>query len=223
MKINLKITLFLLVGSAITLIGCSKDGETGPQGEQGIQGIEGEQGTKGDPGNANVEQYNFVVATADWSPNLHFGAQNIYRYYQVSTDSIGGRAISQLYDEGYAILAYAQPNYASESDRETVKNLTKLLPYTTMVSTLTDKFGLLIDLNISSNRLLLAKTINGYEPDQIPEEDIPTTINFRIVLIESSNAIPSTTAKSDLLADLKSAGIDVGDYTAVMKHYGIAY
>lgn len=227
MKIRLKISLCLLASSALTIIGCSKDGDVGaigpqgPQGEQGIQGIEGEQGIKGDPGNANVKHYDIIVSNTDWSANLHFGASNEYRYYTVPADSTGGIELYNFYNEGNIVLAYAKPNYASDSGRGTAINITKLLPYIGMVSTSTEKFGLLIEQQANTNRLLLAKTINGYEPDRIPDEDVPTTIDFRIVLIESSNAVSEIAGKASLLNNLKSSGVDVSNYNAVMNHFGL--
>ncbi|WP_339712300.1 hypothetical protein [uncultured Kriegella sp.] len=228
MKNILEIIICLLVCSALALTGCSKDGDVGPigpqgpQGEQGIQGIEGEQGIKGDTGNANIKHYDLVIANTDWTSNFHFGGNNEYRYYSIPSDSIGGVNLFDFYDEGNAILAYAMPIYATESGRATASNMTKLLPYTAMVSTSSDKFGLLINLQVNSNRLLLAKTINGYEPDRIPDEDVPTTIEFRIVLIESSNALSETSGKTtNVLDNLKSSGVNVSNYAAVMNYFGL--
>ncbi|MBD0778300.1 collagen-like protein [Maribacter sp. ANRC-HE7] len=229
MKIILRIILCFFAGSALMLTGCSKDGEVGPigpqgpQGEQGIQGIEGEQGIKGDTGNANVTHYDFIVANTDWSENLHFGANNEYRYYTVPADSVGGVGLYTFYEEGNAILAYATPIYASESGMGTATNMAKLLPYTGMVSTSLDKFGLLIDLQVNGNRLLLAKTINGYEPDRIPDEEVPTTIKFRIVLIESSNGITGTTGKANLLDNLKESGVEISNYNEVMNYFSLSH
>jgi len=229
MKIILRLTLCLLAGSTLMITACSKDGEVGPtgpqgtQGEQGIQGIDGEQSIKGDTGNANVKHYDFVVADTDWSANLHFGANNEYRYYTVPPDSTGGVSLYDFYENGNAILAYAMPIYAPGSGRGTATDMAKLLPYTGMVSTSLEKFGLLIDLKANGNRLLLAKTINGYEPDRIPDEDVPTTIEFRIVLIESSNAISEISGKANILDNLKASGVDMSNYKAVMDYFNLSH
>lgn len=228
MKNILEIAVCLLVCSALTLTGCSKDGDVGPigpqgpQGEQGIQGIEGEQGIEGNPGNANVKHYDIIVSNTDWSANLHFGGNNEYRYYGIPADSLGGVDLFNFYNNGNIVLAYAKPTYDSDSGRGTAINNTKLLPYIGMVSTSTEKFGLLIEQLANSNRLLLAKTINGYEPDRIPDEDVPTTIDFRIVLIESSNAVSEISGKTaNVLNNLKSSGVDISNYNAVMNHFGL--
>tara|TARA_R110002050_G_scaffold20308_2_gene57553 strand:+ start:1029 stop:1718 length:690 start_codon:yes stop_codon:yes gene_type:complete len=229
MKIILRLTLCLVTCSALITTSCSKDGEVGPagsqgpQGEQGIQGIEGEQGIKGDTGNANVKHYDFVIANTDWSTNLHFGGGNEGRYYNIPADSLGGISLYSFYDKGNAVLAYAMPTYAAGSDRETVPNTIKPLPYSTMVSSSTDQFGLLIDILVNESRLFLAKTINGYEPDRIPDEDMPATIDFRIVLIESSNALTGKSSKENILDDLKASGVDVRNYSEVMDHFNLPY
>jgi len=61
--------------------------------------------------------------------------------------------------------------------------------------------------------------VNGYEPDRIPEEEIPHTITFRIVLIEVSNNTSDKSGRADVHNGLKSAGVDVYDYEAVMNHF----
>jgi len=223
MKIILRLTLCLLAGSTLMITACSKDGEVGPAGSQGPQGEQGIQGIEGDTGNANVKHYDFVVADTDWSVNLHFGGNNEGRYYSVPADSLGGVSLTSFYEKGNAVLAYAIPNYAVESGRGNMSSAIKPLPYTSMVSSSTDQFGLLIDILVNQGRLFLAKTINGYEPDRIPDEDVPATIDFRIVLIESSNALTGKSGKGNIFDNLKASGVDVSNYSAVMKHFNLPY
>jgi hypothetical protein len=69
------IFIYLLFAAIIFIIGCAKDGETGPAGADGVNGANGTNGTNGingtngSNGNANVSQSNFTVNGSDWTYN----------------------------------------------------------------------------------------------------------------------------------------------------------
>jgi hypothetical protein len=50
----MKCSHLLALISFLAVIGCSKQGPTGPKGDTGLQGAQGPQGPKGDTGTANV-------------------------------------------------------------------------------------------------------------------------------------------------------------------------
>lgn len=200
-------------------------GEQGPQGEQGDegpqgpQGDDGEDGSDGQDGNANVQSFDLVVKMADWnSGNFHYGGNNNYKFYRIPADSTGGVAVRDFYLAGNAILSYAR--LLSEGTYQTEFTNVKQLPLLTTVTISGTEIGLRMQLSPTRSEFLINRTTNGFDSESVSDEQVPPEVEFRIVFIEASNG---TSGKSgeNILAVLKSAGVDLNDYEAVMDYFGL--
>ena len=157
MKTNLKFILIALF--AVALTSCSPE-----------DGMDGEQGPAGIDGNANVESYSFAVNRADWNATSPYGDGNIFRDYPISPNLIGGNDINTIIGEGGAVLIYV--NFLDVGDF-------LLMPVSFSYA------GVGVKLTASLNRgvLFISKTTNGWDNLSIAINEIPETINYRIVLV----------------------------------------
>ncbi len=218
MKTTLKLLIYGLLLSAIVVASCSKDGETGPIGAQGPQG---EQGTNGEDGNANVQTFDFIVSKADWSSNGSYGANMVFRSYEIPADSTGGVTVNEFYYPGNAVLAYARlllvdANYQVEGN-------VKQLPMLTTVDingSSNMEIGLRLQLSLRRSEFQLGRTTNGWDSKSVSDEQVPQAVEFRLVFIKSSVNLGSN-PDGDALAGLKTAGVDIGNYEAVMDYFGL--
>lgn len=225
MKTQLKLLTNAIMILALVCNSCSKDGEIGPIGPQGAQGPtgpQGAQGTQGEDGNANVLSYDITVAKLDWSTNFHYGGNNNYRNYSIPADSVEGISVGEFYNAGNLILAYARISYDTGAGYGSEIN-TKQLPFLTTVSKGSTKIGIRIELSAPRSDFLLTKTTTGFDATSLADADVPDTTNFRIVFIEASNASSGKSGRKGILGELRSAGVDLGDYKAVMDYFGLEY
>lgn len=222
-----QILAYVLMAVFTLFSSCSKDGETGPQGPQGEQGPvgpegpQGETGIQGEPGedgNANVQTFDLSVLQSEWSVNLHYGGNNNYRFFSIPAESTGGIEVRDFYNAGNVVLAYAR--LISEGTYQTEFLNVKLLPLLTTVTIGSTEVGLRIQLSPTRSEFLLNRTTNGFDSESTTDEQVPPEVEFRIVFIEASNAISGKSAEN-ILGQMKSSGIDIGDYKAVMDYYGI--
>ena len=161
-------------------------GAQGPQGEQGPAGPTGSQGQDGEDGNANVLSFDITVTSADWPGPKHHGGNNNYSRYSIPNTSVGGINISEFYDAGGVVLAYAELSDPYNSDHTSDSRNTKPLPFFTNVSKGSQRFGIRIDLSVRFGEFLLAKTTNGFDAGGLTLAERPDAVDFRIVLIEGT-------------------------------------
>jgi hypothetical protein len=200
-KVN--VCLLMVLAAGLILISC--EGPTGPEGPQGIQGEQGPagpQGLTGEVGNANVITYEFTVFTSDWGNNLHYGSGNIFRAYTVTEEDAGGTDIVHFFNEGGAILVYANANHAGGGSLGSWHNL----PY--MYRSL-DGIGLRIFYMFSRGQLGITRTTNGWDANSIAEDNLPDSVDIKLILIENTS-----------LNQLIEAGVSLEDHKAVISYFG---
>jgi hypothetical protein len=198
------VCLLMVLAAGLILISCEgPTGPEGPPGGQGEQGPAGPQGPTGEVGNANVKTYEFTVFATDWGSNLHYGSNNIFRAYTVTEEDVGGTDILHFFQEGGAILVYANAHHTGGGSLGSWHNL----PY--MYRSI-DGIGIRIFHMFSRGQLGITRTTNGWDANTISEENLPDSVDFRMVLIENTS-----------LNQLKEAGINIEDHMSVISYFGL--
>ena len=199
-KVN--VCLLMVLAAGLILISC--EGPTGPEGPQGIQGEQGPagpQGLTGEVGNANVKTYEFTVATDDWGSNLHYGSGNIFRAYTVTEEDVGGMDIVHFFHEGGAILVYANAHHTNGGSLGSWHNL----PY---MYRSVDGIGIRIVHFFSRGQLGITRTTNGWDSNSISEDNLPDSVDFKMVLIENVS-----------LNQMIDAGVNPEDHKSVISYF----
>jgi hypothetical protein len=203
MMSKMNICLFMVLAAGLILISC--EGPTGPEGPPGIQGEQGPagpQGLTGEVGNANVKTYEFTVNKADWGSNLHYGSGNIFRAYTVTEEDAGGTDIAHFFLEGGAILVYANAHHINGGSLGSWHNL----PY---MYRSVDGIGIRIIHMFSRRQLGITRTTNGWDSNSISEDNLPDSVDIKMILIENVS-----------LNQLIEAGVDPEDHKSVISHFG---
>ena len=186
---------------------CSKDGEDGATGIKGVAGADGTDGingVNGVDGNANVISIRFQ--SPEWhSSSLDWLGLAYLDVPQITNDDINFSLI----------LTYVSFN-----------NQTYIpLPVDDrFINGIGDGFSLENNMSAGSSQIRFKKTVFEPLPSPLPSIDF-----VKIIIIKPSETVTvvgntsgkGLSAKQTILETLKNAGVDVEDYFAVCKHYGI--
>jgi hypothetical protein len=124
--------------------------------------------------------YEFTVSASDWGNNLHYGSSNIFRAYTISPENVGGINVISFFNNGGAILVYANAHHTDGGSLGGWHNL----PY--MYQSV-DGIGVKILYLISRGQLAIARTTSGWDSNSISDENLPDSVEFKIVFIKNIN------------------------------------
>tara|TARA_R110002167_G_scaffold23281_10_gene82743 strand:- start:834 stop:1472 length:639 start_codon:yes stop_codon:yes gene_type:complete len=210
MKIILKLVSkgFIM---AVLLASCSKDvvegpiGPIGPQGEQGVPGQNGEQGAVGPSGEDGVdgmdgmdgmdgEDGNANVIASDWIPEQFSDTPVPNAAFQIVDERL-----SLVTDSMAAILVYAKDFYGTVNQIPIVISGNKSYVYVLYAE--------------SNYMVFIASTLNN------EAAFFDGLTHFRYVIIPAS--VFGKSNGPDAISELKTAGVDIADYDAVIDYFGL--
>ena len=165
-------------------------------------GCEGPTGPDGDDGNANVRSYEFTILASDWGTNLHYGDNNVLRDYEISPDQVGGTNLFDYFAEGGVVLAYVRPMGAQYNEWMITPHVFQ------------DAFdeGLRLEFIPPRASLMMSRTTTGWNHLSLPDDEIPSEMSCRIVLMDSSVFETAKSGPSDL---------DLSTYAAAEQYFGL--
>jgi hypothetical protein len=124
--------------------------------------------------------FEFTVSAADWGNNLHYGSNNVFRAYTIPSEDIGGINASSFFNDGGAIVVYANAHHTNGGSLGSWHNL----PY---MYRSVDGVGVKILYLISRGQLAITRTTNGWDSNSISEDQLPDSVDFRFVFIKNIN------------------------------------
>jgi hypothetical protein len=178
----------------IFIVSCSaEDGEDGVNGAIGATGPAGANGTNGQDGNANVKTFVFDLSSES-------GASIPIDVPELTQDVIDNDLVIGYLQNGvsatyFPIPAGVWPNGTGGF-------------YDIAVDIAVGKYWVHF-YEVGTQTLM---SVVGVELGKL-----------KIVVAESSNTTTAKTNRESLRSQLKSAGVDVNDYKAVMDYYGLEY
>lgn len=111
--------------------------------------------------------------------------------------------IGLFFNDGGAIVVYANAHHEDGGSLGSWHNL----PY--MYQSF-DGIGIRILYFFSRGQLAITSTTNGWDANSISEDNLPDTVDFKMILIENIS-----------LNKLTDMGVNPGDYSSVMSYFGI--
>jgi len=194
----MKISKYVIMSLLTTCI-FSCHGEDGMDGRNGIDGVNGNDGTNGvngqdgEDGNANVNTYVFDLSME--SGNSIPVSMTALTQDVVDNDLIIGYLRNSQNSTYYAIPASVWPNGT----------------------------GGFYDISVD----IVAGTywIHFYQVGTQtfnPISDVELG-DLKVVIAESTNTTTGKSEKQDIRSELKTAGVDINDYYAVMDYFGLDY
>ncbi len=232
MKTTMKFLASWLMVLALTMTSCSKDsvtGDLGPIGPKGEQGIEGEKGEKGEPGVDGAAQgipgekgdtgaTGAVGTQGEQGVSGTDGNANVRTFkYDISTDS--GSSIYQSTPEltrevieNDLILGYL---FAADG---------RVLPIPSAFITANRvSINVIVDLGGDTSggyygvRFRLNDDSGGYEIH------VGEFVELKVIIAKSSSITTGKSEATNVLTHLKSSGVDLDDYYAVMDYFELTY
>jgi hypothetical protein len=193
MKTTMKFLGMGLALIAITLTSCSKDGEIGPMGPAGQDGL------NGTDGNANVR-----LLTFDYS------GVSANDYIQEIPE------LTQEVLDNDLILGYI-----------TTKGAMYQIPQNNIGINVTDSGDRVIQTMTTDVRVKMAPQsyhLYFYRSGTSYSQLLPKRSFIKLkIIIAKSSSITGKTNKETIRTELKSAGVDINDYYAVMDYFGLEY
>jgi len=115
---------------------------------------------------ARPKVYTFSVQAAEWGNNLHYGSDNLHRYYEIPSASLGGTRLNSFWWAGGTVLLYASMSSGYTE--------WKPIPYMASHRLASGEIiGLKIDLSPLREGILLSKTTNGWNNQAIAATRFP--------------------------------------------------
>ncbi len=124
--------------------------------------------------------FEFTVSASDWGNNLHYGSGNIFRAYSIPPENVGGIDVVSFFNNGGAIVVYANAHHTDGGSLGGWHNL----PY---MYRSVDEIGVKILYLISRGALAITRTTNGWDSLIIPDDNLPDSVDIKIVLIKNVN------------------------------------
>ncbi len=176
---------------------CSKDGEDGSDGANGPKGDQGEQGPAGDngeDGNANVNTYVYDLSSES-------GSSIPVDLPELTQDVIDNNLIIGYLQNGagsgtyYPVPASVWPNGTGGF------------------------YDIAVDIAVGKY------WVHFYQVGTQTFMDVTSVElgKLKIVIAESTNTTTDKSGKESIRESLKSAGVDINDYYAVMDYFGLDY
>ncbi len=210
MKNSIKLSLMILT---ILFMSCSKDGADGAIGPKGENGSDGVNGIDGVDGNANVTTYFFNEPEWGFGGSMRLDMTGVLTTEVVTND---------------VILVYVRRNFGN-SERVFqipgwVHGEFPHFPTQMITPYFTDSEGGAGAFQNPESIYVISRTIDDVG---VPVAELIPLSWIRVVIIKSANTITgkynhNTSTKESVMNELKISGVNVNDYHAVCKHYGIA-
>ncbi len=219
MKTRFKFLFYALFALALTVTSCEKEGiqgPAGPAGQQGVagpagpagedgedgealgvpgpQGEQGEQGTAGADGNANVRTFTFDLSGIGESSSI--------------PNSLS--ALTQDVIDNDLIVAYLQNSQS---------NTYYAIPAGVWPNGTGGFYSVQSDIAIGKFWLHFYQ-VGAQSLNPILGVELGT---LKIVIAESSSTTSGKSSKQSLQSKMKSDGVDINDYYAVMDYFGLDY
>ena len=213
-KTSFKLLILLFVMASLAMACDSEDGMDGMNGLNGVDGAQGPVGPQGPAGEDGSDGANGTDGQngtngedgADGNANVQsltfdirdaIGSFHVEFVAEITTDVL----------ENDVILAYVTSSlYSGGVNRHY------------QVPVIVDE----IRFNIAGSAQPGIYRLDFVAPDgslaSIVEGELDS---LRIIIIESTRTTPGKSAAANTLAELKKAGIDIGDYHAVLAYYGL--
>lgn len=197
MKKTMKLFGFAIMVLSLFATSCAKDGEDGAMGPAGINGVDGTDGTNGvdgTNGNANVNTYVFDLSSESGN--------------SIPVDL---PELTQEVINNDLIIGYLQ-NGAGSSTYYPV-------PASVWPNGTGGFYDIAVDIAIGKY------WIHFYEVGTQTFMNVTSVElgKLKIVIAESTNTTTSKSGKESIRQSLKSAGVDINDYYAVMDYFGLDY
>ena len=190
---TLKLVSMAMIAMAITLGSCSgEDGETGPQGPQGPQGVAGTDGVDGQDGvDGNANVQAFSVDVSEWEP-------------------------LSKYPFDIPISAQERSNYSFLFYLETIGG--EFIISVPGQGLLSEYYSKVLYTNIEASP---NAEISFYYSSDNTSYVVPANTFGRILIIAIEIGTSSKNGDGNVMAELKSAGVDTSDYHAVAAYFGL--
>jgi hypothetical protein len=177
---------------------CSKDGEDGSDGAIGPKGDQGEQGPAGDngeAGNANVNTYVYDLSSESGS--------------SIPVDLPD---LTQSVIDNDLIIGYLQNGAGNGSTYYPV-------PASVWPNGTGGFYDIAVDIAVGKY------WVHFYQVGTQTFMDVSSVElgKLKIVIAESTNTTTGKSGKESIRESLKSAGVDINDYYAVMDYFGLDY
>lgn len=170
-------------------------GPQGPQGDPGPQGAQGEPGEDGEPGTANVFYSQWLALNAATKSSTSLFPGTLFETFALRYSFTIGT--SDPFKNNGVLLVYFRPNTTAG-----------VSVYPLPVSTYNGFINMQVEnFNDDSFTIMIFAEPRSQEVEEIVDEDIAS---FRYVIIPGGTAING-----------RIATVDLRDYEAVKKHYGI--
>ena len=239
MKTTMKFLSMGLIIAGLTLTSCSKDGDIGPigpigpQGEQGVQGSQGEQGPAGQDG----EALGIPGPQGEQGPAGIDGVDGVDGTNGTDgsdgTDGADGNANVNTYVFDLSSKSGASiPNNLPELTQDVIDNdlIIGYLQngvsgtyYPVPASVWPNGTGGFYD--VATDIAVGKYWVHFY---QVGTQTLMSVLGvelgkLKIVIAESTSTNTGKTGKESIREELKTAGVDMNDYYAVMDYFGLAY
>lgn len=177
-------------------------GDKGDTGATGAAGATGETGAAGQNGNANVKSINLLSTDITWTEGDYLG--RVANTFTLTNDAVNADIIDHGIVLGYCkLIVWYQ------------------LPFTW------ENMGGSYSEHILHTYSLNNITLYAYQTDGVLD---PAAITeYRFILITDNTVTTDNTPtkgdsdKNNILARLKEAGVDIGNYYEVMDYFGLDY
>lgn len=196
MKLVKLFGIAMLMCMAIAFVSCSgEDGERGPQGtagEQGPAGADGVDGEDGIDGNANVQ-----------SSTINMDAWNGGEFFEFDMPVVAEERAN------YAFLFYLEYFLNDDFARHSV-------PGAPFDETFT------ADVNYALTEVGIQGGIITFKDNQGADFAVAPGFYLNLIIISIEiNTLEGKNGSTDILAELKAAGVDTNDYNAVAAYFGL--
>jgi hypothetical protein len=123
-----------------------------------------------------VQTFEFTVSASDWSANLHYGSNNIFREYFIPESVTGGIDVGSFFHDGGTIVMYANAHHEGGGSL----GGWHLLPYLYRSA---DGIGVKTVLLARRGSVAITQTTVGWDHISILDANLPDEVEYRIALI----------------------------------------
>lgn len=120
--------------------------------------------------------FEFDIPAAAWDEGFHWGDGNVHHGFLINPTLTGGIDLASFYSQGGTVVAYAKVTGMNGYSE------TKAMPYTCSISG-TTKYGIRVEYSAAKRKVLLSKTTNGWDSEDLTAGELPSNVKIRLTLI----------------------------------------
>jgi len=210
MKTRFKFLAYGLLAMALTVTSCTKEGPQGPIGPTGVDGTNGTNGADGADGTNGADGTDGANGAdgADGNANV-----NTF-IYDVSTESgasipVTAPVLTQDVLDNDLVLGYLKKGSGTYTP----------IPTPIYAVSLGDNYDIAVEMQLNTYWMFFyevgtenLKSISAGKLDEL-----------KLVVIESNSTTSGKSGKQNILSQMKSDGVNINDYYAVMDYFGLDY